>query len=180
MMTNLVECINSVLKGAQNLPVLALVRATYYRLNEIFTRKSAEAHEHKRVGFTYSVFAQQRIEVNMQQAGNIVVHRFDRQNDVFEVERLPCRHVIACCANQPLDWQLYVHDVYKIIEVLVVVYDKEMAQILHAEVDPKVHPEVQVVVVLVADMDAEERASTISIYVLMKLHSVKSDAMLVQ
>ncbi|XP_072069298.1 uncharacterized protein [Arachis hypogaea] len=79
-----------------------------------------------------------RIETNMQ----IVVHRFDRQNEVFgvhemtsrkvlvvdlerrtcdcghfQVERLPCRHVIACCANQHFDWQLYVHDVYKMIEV---------------------------------------------------------------
>nr|XP_025625498.1 uncharacterized protein LOC112717770 [Arachis hypogaea] len=78
MTTNLVECINSVLKGARNLPVLALVRAIYYWLNELFTRKSAEAHERKRAGFTYSVFAQKRIEANMQQAGNIVVHRFDR------------------------------------------------------------------------------------------------------
>nr|XP_025611914.1 uncharacterized protein LOC112705294 [Arachis hypogaea] len=78
MTTNLVECINSVLKGARNLPVLALVRATYYRLNELFTRKSAEAHERRRAGFTYSVFAQQRIEANMKQAGNIVVYRFDR------------------------------------------------------------------------------------------------------
>ncbi|XP_025679166.1 uncharacterized protein [Arachis hypogaea] len=107
MTTNLVECINSVLKGAGNLPVLAL-----------------------------------RIEASMQQAGNIVVHRFDRRNEVFEVremttrkvlvvdlarrtcdcghfqvERIPCRHVIACCANQRLDWQLYVHDVYKMTEV---------------------------------------------------------------
>ncbi|RYQ83239.1 hypothetical protein Ahy_B10g101886 [Arachis hypogaea] len=54
------------------------------------------------------------IEANMQQAGNIVLHRFDRRN---EVERLSCRHVIACCANQRLDWQLYVHDVYKMTEV---------------------------------------------------------------
>ncbi|XP_015966132.1 uncharacterized protein LOC107489877 [Arachis duranensis] len=142
MTTNLVECINSVLKGACNLPVLALVRATYYRLNELFTRKSAEAHERRRAGFTYSVFAQQWIEANMKQAGNIVVHRFDRRNEVFEVrdmasgkvsvvdlarrtcdcghfqvKRLPCRHVIACCANQRLDWQLYVHDVYKMTEI---------------------------------------------------------------
>ncbi|RYR11961.1 hypothetical protein Ahy_B04g069469 [Arachis hypogaea] len=86
--TNLVECINSVLKGACNLPVLALVRATYYRLNELFTRKSAETHERKRAGFTYSVFAQQRIEANMQQAGNIVVHRFDKRNEVFEVREM--------------------------------------------------------------------------------------------
>nr|XP_025679056.1 uncharacterized protein LOC112779007 [Arachis hypogaea] len=78
--TNLVECINSVLKDAHNLPVLALVRATYYRLNEPFTQKSAETHGRKRARFTYSVFAQQRIEANMQQAGNIVVHRFDRRN----------------------------------------------------------------------------------------------------
>ncbi|XP_025661712.1 uncharacterized protein [Arachis hypogaea] len=142
MTTNLVECINSVLKGARNLPVLALVRATYYRLNELFTRKSAETHKRKRAGFTYSIFAQKRIEANMQQTGNIVVHRFDRRNEVFEVrdmangkvsvvdlarwtcdcghfqvERLPCRHVIACCANQCLDWQLYVHDVYKMTEI---------------------------------------------------------------
>ncbi|RYR73286.1 hypothetical protein Ahy_A02g007649 isoform B [Arachis hypogaea] len=86
MTTNFVECINSVLKGARNLPVLALVRATYYRLNELFTQKSAESHERKRAGYTYSVFAQQRIEASMQQAGNIVVHRFDRRNEVFEVE----------------------------------------------------------------------------------------------
>ncbi|XP_025664296.1 uncharacterized protein [Arachis hypogaea] len=142
MTTNLVECINSVLKGARNLSVFALVRATYYRLNEFFTRKSAETHERKRAGFNYSVFAQQRIEANMQRAGNIVVHRFDRRNEVFEVrempngkelvvdlarrtcdcghfqvERLPCRHVIACYANQRLDWQLYVHDVYRMTKV---------------------------------------------------------------
>ncbi|RYR41098.1 hypothetical protein Ahy_A08g037496 [Arachis hypogaea] len=35
----------------------------------------------------------------------------------FQVERIPCRHVIACCANQRLDWQLYVHDVYKMTEI---------------------------------------------------------------
>ncbi|XP_072066578.1 uncharacterized protein [Arachis hypogaea] len=43
MTTNLVECINSVLKGARNLPVIALVKATFYRLNELFTRKRANA-----------------------------------------------------------------------------------------------------------------------------------------
>ncbi|XP_025663425.1 uncharacterized protein [Arachis hypogaea] len=88
MTTNLVECINSVLKGARNLPVLALVRATYYRLNELFMRKSAETHERKRARYTYSAFTQQRIEASMQQAGNIVVHRFDRRNEVFEVREM--------------------------------------------------------------------------------------------
>ncbi|RYR32044.1 hypothetical protein Ahy_B01g057027 [Arachis hypogaea] len=69
-----------------------------------------------------------RIKAKMQHAGNIVVHQFDRRNEVFEVremsnekvlavdlarrtcdcghfqvELLPCRHAIACCANQRLD-----------------------------------------------------------------------------
>ncbi|RYR08491.1 hypothetical protein Ahy_B05g076199 [Arachis hypogaea] len=35
----------------------------------------------------------------------------------FQVERLPCHHVIACCANQCLDWQVYVGDVYKMSEI---------------------------------------------------------------
>ncbi|XP_029148774.1 uncharacterized protein [Arachis hypogaea] len=142
MTKNLVECINLVLKGARNLPILALVRATYYRLNELFMRKSIEAYQHKRAGFTFFEFATQRIEANMHRAGNIVVHWFDRRNLVFEVreipsekvlvvdlarrrcecghfqvERLPCRHVIACCANQQLDWQVYVSDVYKMSEI---------------------------------------------------------------
>ncbi|RYR26164.1 hypothetical protein Ahy_B02g060329 [Arachis hypogaea] len=34
------------------------------------------------------------------------------------VERLSCRYVIAYCANQHLDWQLYVNDVYRMTEVL--------------------------------------------------------------
>ncbi|RYR09818.1 hypothetical protein Ahy_B05g078241 [Arachis hypogaea] len=78
----------------------------------------------------------------LRERGNIVVNRFDRRNEMFEVremqdgsihtvnlaqrhcdcghfqvERLPCRHVLACCANQRLDWQIYVHDVYKMSEI---------------------------------------------------------------
>ncbi|XP_016171235.1 uncharacterized protein LOC107613655 [Arachis ipaensis] len=142
MMTNLVECINFVLKGARNLPVTAIVRSTFYQLNELFTRKSAEAHERVRNGFTYSEFATKRVEESFRRAGSIVVNRFDRRNEVFEVrempdgsiytinlaqrhcdcghfqvERLPCRHVLACCANQRLDWQVYVHDVYKMSKI---------------------------------------------------------------
>ncbi|RYR61604.1 hypothetical protein Ahy_A04g018793 [Arachis hypogaea] len=142
MTMNLVRCITSVLKGARNLTILALVQAIYYRLNELFTRKNIEAYQCKRARFTFFEFATQRIEANMQRAGNIVVHRFDRRNKVFEVremtsekvlvvdlarrrcdhgnfqvERLPCHHASACCANQRLDWQVYVSDVYKMSEI---------------------------------------------------------------
>ncbi|XP_016200153.1 uncharacterized protein LOC107641163 [Arachis ipaensis] len=81
------------------------------------TNLSTEAHERLRNGFTYSKFATKRVEESFRRAGNIVVNRFDRRNEMFEVERLPCRHVLACCANQRLDWQVYVHDAYKMSEI---------------------------------------------------------------
>ncbi|XP_057740442.1 uncharacterized protein LOC130957610 [Arachis stenosperma] len=88
MTTNLVECINSILKGARNLPVTAIVRSTFYRLNELFTRKSAEAHERIRNEFTYSEFATKRVEESFRRAGNIVINRFDRRNEMFEVHKM--------------------------------------------------------------------------------------------
>ncbi|XP_029146864.1 uncharacterized protein [Arachis hypogaea] len=142
MTTNLVECINSVLKGARNLPVTALVKATFYKLNELFTRKRAEAEARINAGHVFSEFVTSKLQANQRAAGNIQVSCFDRQNEVFEVrecpsgveyavdlrqqrcdcgefqvDRLPCRHVFVCCANQRLDWQLYVHDVYKMDQV---------------------------------------------------------------
>ena len=44
MIMNLVECINFVLKGARNLPITALVRATYFQLAKLFATKGREAH----------------------------------------------------------------------------------------------------------------------------------------
>ncbi|XP_015948279.1 uncharacterized protein LOC107473237 [Arachis duranensis] len=35
----------------------------------------------------------------------------------FQVKRLLCCHVLACCANQHLDWQVYVHDIYKMSKI---------------------------------------------------------------
>ncbi|XP_015954825.1 uncharacterized protein LOC107479198 [Arachis duranensis] len=124
MTTNLVECINSVLKGARNLPVTALVKATFYRLNELFTRKRAEAEARINAGHVFSELVTSKLHVNQRAAVNIQVSCFDRQNEVFEVrecpngveyavdlrrqrcdcgefqvDRVPCQHVFACCAN---------------------------------------------------------------------------------
>ncbi|XP_025604127.1 uncharacterized protein [Arachis hypogaea] len=124
MTTNLVECINSVLKGARNLPVTALVKATFYRLNELFTRKRAEAEARINAGHVFFELVTSKLHVNQRAAVNIHVSCFDRQNEVFEVrecpsgveyavdlrrqrcdcgefqvDRVPCQHVFACCAN---------------------------------------------------------------------------------
>ncbi|QHO56022.1 uncharacterized protein DS421_3g70120 [Arachis hypogaea] len=142
MTTNLVECINSVLKGARNLPVTALVKATFYRLNELFTRKRAEAEARISAGLMFSEMVTTKLNANQRASGNIQVSCFDRENEVFEVrempsgveyavdlrhyrcdcgefqvDRIPCRHVFACCANQRLDWKVFVNDVYKMDQI---------------------------------------------------------------
>ncbi|RYR38299.1 hypothetical protein Ahy_A09g043295 [Arachis hypogaea] len=123
--TNLVECINSVLKGAHNLPITTLVKATFYRLNELFTRKRAEAEARINAGHVFSELVTSKLHANQLALGNIQVNCFDRKNEVFkmrempsgleyvvdlrrqqcdcgefQVDRIPCRHVFACCANQ--------------------------------------------------------------------------------
>ncbi|XP_016173260.1 uncharacterized protein LOC107615736 [Arachis ipaensis] len=128
MTTNLVECINSVLKGARNLPITALVKATFYRLNELFTRKRAEAEAWITAGHVFSEHVTAKLHANQLASGKIQVNFFDRKNEVFEVrempsgveyavdlrrqrcdcvefqvDRIPCPHVFACCANQRLD-----------------------------------------------------------------------------
>ncbi|XP_025661237.1 uncharacterized protein [Arachis hypogaea] len=142
MTTNLVECINSVLKGARNLPITELVKATFYRLNELFTRKRVEAEAQINAGHVFSEHVTSKIHANQLASGNIQVNCFNRQNEVFEVRempsgveyavdlrrqrcdcgefqvnRIPCRHVFSYCANQRLDWQVYVHDVFKMDQV---------------------------------------------------------------
>ncbi|RYQ90194.1 hypothetical protein Ahy_B09g096435 isoform B [Arachis hypogaea] len=99
MTTNLVECINSVLKGARNLPVTALVKATFYRLNELQNE----------------VFEVREMPSGLEFTVDLRSLRCDCGE--FQVDWIPCRHVFACCANQRLDWQVYVHDVYKMDQV---------------------------------------------------------------
>ncbi|XP_015953801.1 uncharacterized protein LOC107478168 [Arachis duranensis] len=35
----------------------------------------------------------------------------------FQVDQIPCHHVLACCVNQHLDWKQYVHEVYRMEEI---------------------------------------------------------------
>ncbi|XP_015933010.1 uncharacterized protein LOC107459315 [Arachis duranensis] len=142
MTTNLVECINSILKGVHNLSVTALVKATFYRLNELFTRKRVEAEARINAGHVFSEIVTTKLHANQRASENIQVSCFDRQNEVFEVrempsgveyavdlrrrvcdcgefqvDRIPCRHVFAYYANQRVDWQVYVHEVYKMDQI---------------------------------------------------------------
>ncbi|RYR57736.1 hypothetical protein Ahy_A05g023444 [Arachis hypogaea] len=85
MTTNLVECKTSVLKGACNLLVTTLVKAMFYRLDELFTRKRAEVEACINAGHVFSELVTSKLHANQWAAGNIQVSCFDRHNGVFEV-----------------------------------------------------------------------------------------------
>ncbi|MED6157137.1 hypothetical protein PIB30_118715 [Stylosanthes scabra] len=89
MTTNLVECINRMLKGARSLPITAVVKATFYRLNELFTRKRTEAEARIRAGQPFSELVTRKLQENQKASGNIIVNCFDKQNHVFEVREMP-------------------------------------------------------------------------------------------
>ncbi|XP_016199431.1 uncharacterized protein LOC107640423 [Arachis ipaensis] len=111
-------------------------------LNELFTRKRVEAEARINAGLVFSEMVTSKLHANQRASKNIQISCFDRENEVFEVHEMPsgveyavnlrqyrcdcgkfqvdrisCRQVFACCANQRLDWQVYVHDVYKMDEV---------------------------------------------------------------
>ncbi|XP_029148726.1 uncharacterized protein [Arachis hypogaea] len=126
MTTNLVECINSVLKGARNLPITALVKATFYRFNELFTRKRHEAESRITAGHVFSEVVTSKLNANQLASSNIQVNCFDRMNEVFEVREMPGgteyavdlrRQRCDCGEFQRLDWRVYVHEVYKMDQV---------------------------------------------------------------
>ncbi|RYR61484.1 hypothetical protein Ahy_A04g018662 [Arachis hypogaea] len=88
MTTNLVEYINRVLKGAHKLLVTAFVKATFYKLNVLFTRKRAEAEARISAGHLFSEYATEKIQFNQMASGNISINLFDRQNEVFKVREM--------------------------------------------------------------------------------------------
>ncbi|RYR21106.1 hypothetical protein Ahy_B03g066363 [Arachis hypogaea] len=73
---NLVECINSVFKGACNFPITALVKATFYMFNELFTRKRAEAEAWINAGHVFSNLVTSKLHANQLPSRNIQVNYF--------------------------------------------------------------------------------------------------------
>ncbi|XP_016200232.1 uncharacterized protein LOC107641249 [Arachis ipaensis] len=145
MTTNLSECINSVLKGTRNLPVCAIVKSTYHRLNELFVIKGRQAQAQIVSGQVFSQFLQKAILANREGISQMLVTSYDRATTVFTVDEIaavgvqsrfrvnlqarrcdcgyfqalhyPCVHALAACAYSRLEWEQYVDLVYRVERV---------------------------------------------------------------
>ncbi|XP_025628188.1 uncharacterized protein [Arachis hypogaea] len=147
MTTNISECVNSILKGVRNLPICALVKATYGRLAELFVQKRREAKAQLGTEQQFSQHLIKEIKANLKTSWCFTMTVYDRDNseftvaettptgsfslgtyrvsltdqtcdcDYFQALHYPCRHALACCAYARLTWSTYVHEVYRLSSV---------------------------------------------------------------
>ncbi|XP_029153244.1 uncharacterized protein [Arachis hypogaea] len=162
MTTNISECINAVMKGCRNLPIMALVKSIYFRLGELFARKGSEALAQLQVGAKFSQALMKAIEFNSKHINTMNVYQFDRSRTNFTIKELaavpgskqqnyqvlldedkcdcgyfqalhiPCHHMLAACSHARLDWKRFVHPVYR-MESVFNVYKSEFRPIGHED-----------------------------------------------
>ena len=87
-MTNLLECINSILKGAHNLLITALVQSTYFRLLKLFVRKGQEVEAQLVSRQMFSQALMRAIKINKQSISTMNVSQFSQASESFMVEEL--------------------------------------------------------------------------------------------
>ena len=78
MTTNLVESMNSVFKGILNLPITALVQATYFRLGALFEIKRSKWSSVLQSGQLLSDASMKFVKEKAVKANTHVVTMFDR------------------------------------------------------------------------------------------------------
>ncbi|XP_072071821.1 uncharacterized protein [Arachis hypogaea] len=78
MTTNISECVNSVLKGTQNLPVTALVKSTYGELAELFVIRGQTAEAQLASGAKFCQSFMKAMDRNLKDSRCFTVTLFDR------------------------------------------------------------------------------------------------------
>lgn len=89
MTSNLVECVNGVLKKCRHLPVAALVKCTYYKLATMFAGRAREAQININNGHEFTEFCTRQLEEGKKKAVGLNVHMFDpaqRRGSVKDIE----------------------------------------------------------------------------------------------
>ena len=85
MTTNIVECINKVLKGARIFPITTLVEVTFYRCVTYFEKCHVEIRARIANGDMYTIYAMTKVSNYGTKASGHSVSIFHRDNEMFEV-----------------------------------------------------------------------------------------------
>ena len=85
MTTNLSVCFNGVLKGARSLPIIALVKFTFFKLVSYFDDHRAKIQDQLSSGEVYSKYAMDILLRCREKAKGHTITRFDRNRGVFDI-----------------------------------------------------------------------------------------------
>ena len=83
--TNIVECINEVLKGARMLPIIELVQLTFYRCVSYFEIRRGEIRARMTCGDMYTAYAVNKFIRAEAKASEHIMSIISRNNKMFEV-----------------------------------------------------------------------------------------------
>ena len=86
MTTNLSECFNGVLKGARSLPITAMVKFTFYKVNSYFDECRNKTLEQLEEGQVWCKHAYDKFEANQEKAKLHMVRRMSAQQQLYTVE----------------------------------------------------------------------------------------------
>ncbi|KAL4347355.1 hypothetical protein GQ457_17G002700 [Hibiscus cannabinus] len=89
MTTNLAEAINSSLKGICNLPITAIVKATYFRLGKLFATFGKEPFNLRDVGHIFHPRFQKELQPMVNKSNGLYVLPMSRSDTVFRVTEIP-------------------------------------------------------------------------------------------
>ncbi|KAE8683338.1 hypothetical protein F3Y22_tig00111210pilonHSYRG00342 [Hibiscus syriacus] len=106
MTTNLVKCINSVLKGTRHLLVISIVQETHFRLGKVWADKSAQVEAMLNEGRNWAPDLEKTMNKIQHQATSMHVHNF------FIL--YPCAYAVVACVYLNVDTHIYVDDCYSL------------------------------------------------------------------
>ncbi|KAL4379622.1 hypothetical protein GQ457_02G020310 [Hibiscus cannabinus] len=89
MTTNLAEAINSSLKGIRNLPITAIVKATYFRLGKVFATLGKESFNLRDAGHIFHPRFQKELQPMVNKSNGLYVLPMSRSDTVFRVTEIP-------------------------------------------------------------------------------------------
>ena len=136
MTTNMSEVFNSVLKGARNLPIIALVQLIFFCLNSYFVARREQGANRLAYDEQYTPYVDAHIKARVVKAGSMKIVFYDHLQGRFHVKSrsgrtqclnlhdqkctcgktiiygIPCSHIIAACQHQCVDFRLFVQGYY--------------------------------------------------------------------
>ena len=136
MTTNMSEVLNSVVKGARSLPVIALVHLTFFWFNSYFVGRRERGTNKLASNEQYTSYVDAKIKTNVIKAGSFEIVFYDHIQRQFHVKAksgkthhlnlherkgtcsktliygFPCSHILAACQFCSVDFQTFVQGYY--------------------------------------------------------------------